>query len=223
MNSPFISVILIQFYLYESVEQKANMDAVSSLALASSLSWASGLRLYATVCIIGLLAKFNYIHLPKSWDILSDPIVISVAGILMIIEFLADKIPYFDSAWDSIQTFIRIPAGALLAMGAINSNDPMIATIAALLGGSLTGLTHATKAGSRALINTSPEPVSNIAASFGEEGLLLGGGWLALTHPMVLIGVLIFFVLVMLWLIPKLWRGIQSALVHIGKVNRQND
>ncbi len=141
----------------------------------------------------------------------------------MIIEFLADKIPYFDSAWDSIQTFIRIPAGALLAMGAINSNDPMIATIAALLGGSLTGLTHATKAGSRALINTSPEPVSNIAASFGEEGLLLGGGWLALTHPMVFIGVLIFFVLVMLWLIPKLWRGIQSALVHIGKVNRQND
>ena len=107
-----------------------------------------------------------------------------------LIEFLADKIPYVDSAWDSIQTFIRIPAGALLAMGAINTSDPMIATLAALLGGSLTGMTHATKAGSRALINTSPEPVSNIATSFGEEGLLLGGGWLALMHPMVFIGVL---------------------------------
>ncbi|MDX1914203.1 MAG: DUF4126 domain-containing protein [Methylophilus sp.] len=199
------------------------MDAVSSLALASGLSWASGLRLYATVCIVGLLAKFNYIHLPKSLDILSDPIVIGVAGILMVIEFLADKIPYIDSAWDSIQTFVRIPAGALLAMGAINSNDPMIATVVALLGGSLTGMTHATKAGTRALINTSPEPVSNITASFSEEGLLLGGGWLALTHPMVFIGVLIFFVLAMLWLLPKLWRGIQSVLGHIGKISKKND
>jgi hypothetical protein len=196
------------------------MDAITSFALASGLSWASGLRLYLTVFIVGTLSKFNYIHLPKSLDILSNPIVIGVAGILMVVEFLADKIPYVDSAWDSIQTFIRIPAGALLAMGAINTSDPIIATIAALLGGSLTGMTHATKAGSRALINTSPEPVSNITTSFGEEGLLLGGGWLALMHPMVFIGVLVFFILAMLWLLPKLWRGIKSVLGHIGKVNK---
>jgi hypothetical protein len=196
------------------------MDAITSFALASGLSWASGLRLYLTVFIVGSLSKFNYIHLPKSLDILSNPIVIGVAGVLMVVEFLADKIPYVDSAWDSIQTFIRIPAGALLAMGAINTSDPIIATIAALLGGSLTGMTHATKAGSRALINTSPEPVSNITASFGEEGLLLGGGWLALMHPMVFIGVLAFFILAMLWLLPKLWRGIKSVLGHIGKVNK---
>ena len=196
------------------------MDAITSFALASGLSWASGLRLYLTVFIVGTLSKFNYIHLPKSLDILSNPIVIGVAGILMVVEFLADKIPYVDSAWDSIQTFIRIPAGALLAMGAINTSDPIIATIAALLGGSLTGMTHATKAGSRALINTSPEPVSNITASFSEEGLLVGGGWLALMHPMVFIGVLAFFILAMLWLLPKLWRGIKSVLGHIGKVNK---
>ncbi len=196
------------------------MDVITSFALASGLSWASGLRLYLTVFIVGSLSKFNYIHLPKSLDILSNPIVIGVAGVLMVVEFLADKIPYVDSAWDGIQTFIRIPAGALLAMGAINTSDPMIATIAALLGGSLTGITHATKAGSRALINTSPEPVSNIATSFGEEGLLLGGGWLALMHPMVFIGVLAFFILAMLWLLPKLWRGIKSVLGHIGKVNK---
>lgn len=183
------------------------MELISNLALAGGLSWASGIRLYATVFIVGVLSKFNYIHLPDTLEILSNPYVIGASGFLMTIEFLADKIPYIDSAWDSLQTFIRIPAGALLAMGAINTNDPLIATIAALLGGSLTGMTHATKAGSRALINTSPEPVTNIAASFGEEGLLLGGGWLALMHPAVFIGVLFGFVLLMFWLLPKVWRG----------------
>jgi len=196
------------------------MDAITSFALASGLSWASGLRLYLTVFIVGLLSKYGYIHLPESLHILSNPVVIGVAGLFAVIEFLADKIPYVDSAWDSIQTFIRVPAGALLAMGAINSSNPIIASITALLGGSLTGMTHATKAGSRAIINTSPEPVSNITTSFGEEGLVLGGGWLALMHPMVFIGVLIFFVLVMLWLLPKLWRGIQSILGNIGNVSR---
>lgn len=198
------------------------MDPITSFALASGLSWASGLRLYLTIFIVGLLSKYGYIILPDSLAILTNPIVIGVAGLLMVLEFLADKIPYVDSAWDSIQTFIRVPAGAFLAMGAINSSDPIIATIAALLGGSLTGMTHATKAGSRAIINTSPEPVSNITTSFGEEGLVLGGGWLALMHPMVFIGVLIFFVLVMLWLLPKLWRGIQSILGNIGKVSRMH-
>lgn len=196
------------------------MDAITSFALAGGLSWASGLRLYLTVFVVGLLAKFGYIHLPDSLNILSNTWVLSVAGALSVIEFLADKIPYVDSAWDSIQTFIRIPAGALLAMGAINTSDPIIATIAALLGGSLTGMTHATKAGSRALINTSPEPVSNIATSFGEEGLLIGGGWLALAHPMVFLGVLAAFIVVMIWLIPKLWRGIKSVFTHIGKITR---
>jgi len=196
------------------------MDAITSFALASGLSWASGLRLYLTVFIVGLLSKYGHINLPESLHILSNPVVIGVAGLFAVIEFLADKIPYVDSAWDSIQTFIRVPAGALLAMGAINSSNPIIAFITALLGGSLTGMTHATKAGSRAIINTSPEPVSNITTSFGEEGLVLGGGWLALMHPMVFIGVLIFFVLVMLWLLPKLWRGIQSILGNIGKVSR---
>lgn len=196
------------------------MDAISSFALASGLSWASGIRLYATVFVVGMLAKFDFLTLPTSLDILMHPAVLSTTGVLCVIEFLADKIPYVDSAWDSIQTFIRIPAGALLAMGAINTADPMIATLAALLGGSLTGMTHATKAGSRALINTSPEPVSNIATSFGEEGLWLSGGWLALAHPAVFIGVLAAFILVMLWLIPKLWRGIKSTLGCIGMISK---
>ena len=195
------------------------MDLISNLALAGGLSWASGLRLYITVFAVGMLNKFGYIHLPATLDILSNPIVIAIAGLLAVIEFLADKIPYVDTAWDSIQTFIRIPAGALLAMGAINTSDPMIATIAALLGGSLAGATHATKAGSRALINTSPEPVSNIAASFGEESALITGGWLVFAHPAVFIGLLCGFIVLMFWLLPKLWRGVKMVLGSIGKIN----
>lgn len=196
------------------------MELIQHLALAGGLSWASGLRLYLTVFAVGLLAKFGYVDLPAALDILSNPVVISASGILAVIEFLADKIPYVDSAWDSIQTFIRIPAGALLAMGAMNSSDPIIATITALLGGSLAGATHATKAGSRALINTSPEPVSNVVASLGEESLLLTGGWLVFAHPAVFIGLLCGFVLLLFWLLPKLWRGIKSVLGSIGKTNK---
>ena len=196
------------------------MEMIQQLALAGGLSWASGLRLYLTVFAVGLLSKFGYIHLPTALNILSNPVVLSVAGVLCVIEFLADKIPYVDSAWDGIQTFVRIPAGALLAMGAINSSDPMIATITALLGGSLAGATHATKAGSRALINTSPEPVSNIAASLSEESLLITGGWLVFAHPAVFIGLLCSFIVLLFWLLPKLWRGIKSVLGGIGTVNK---
>lgn len=193
------------------------MDPISSIALASGLSWASGFRLYATIFIVGMLSKFDVIALPDSLDILTNPIVIGVSGILMVVEFLADKFPYIDSAWDSIQAFIRIPVGAMLAMGAINSSDPLIAALVALIGGSITGLTHATKASSRALINTSPEPVTNMVTSIGEDGLLLGGGWLALMHPAVFIGLLCVFVLIMLWLLPKVWRGLRSIFSFIRK------
>ena len=196
------------------------MELIQQLALAGGLSWASGLRLYLTVFAVGLLAKFDYIALPAALDILSNPFIIGICGIFAVIEFLADKIPYVDSAWDSIQTFIRIPAGALLAMGAINSGDPMIATIAALLGGSLAGATHATKAGSRALINTSPEPVSNITASLSEESMLLTGGWLVFAHPGVFIGLLCGFVLLLCWLLPKVWRGVKSVMSSVGKINQ---
>lgn len=191
------------------------MELISNLALAGGLSWASGLRLYITVFAVGMMNKFGYIQLPATLDILSNPIVIAVAGLLAMIEFLADKIPYVDTMWDSIQTFIRIPAGALLAMGAINTSDPVIATIAALLGGSLAGATHATKAGSRALINTSPEPVSNIAASFGEESALITGGWLMFAHPAVFIGILCGFIVLLFWLLPKVWRGVKMVLVKL--------
>ena len=196
------------------------MDAISTLALASGLSWASGLRLYLTVFAVGMMAKFGVITLPDSLAILTHPGVITASGLLSVIEFLADKIPYIDSVWDSIHTFIRIPAGALLAMGAMNTSDPTIVAVAGLLGGSLAGATHITKAGSRALINTSPEPVTNIATSFGEESALITGGWLVFAHPLVFLGALALFILIMIWLIPKVWRGIKSVLGNIGRVTR---
>ena len=196
------------------------MDAISTLALASGLSWASGLRLYLTVFAVGMMAKFGVITLPDSLAILTHPGVIAASCLLSVIEFLADKIHYIDSVWDSIHTFIRIPAGALLAMGAMNTSDPAIVAIAGLLGGSLAGATHITKAGSRALINTSPEPVTNIATSFGEESALITGGWLVFAHPMVFLGALVLFILIMIWLIPKVWRGIKSVLGNIGRVTR---
>lgn len=196
------------------------MDLISNLALAGGLSWASGLRLYLTVFVTGMLAKFGYISLPDSLAILSNPVVLSVAGALTVVEFLADKIPYVDSMWDSIQTFARIPAGALLAVGAMDASDPVTATLIALLGGTLAGATHATKAGSRAMINTSPEPFSNIAASFGEESLLLAGLWLAYSQPILFVSLLIAFIITMAWLLPKLWRGIKRVLGSIGKVVR---
>ncbi len=188
------------------------MDAVSSIALAAGLSWASGLRLYATVFIVGVLAKYGYLHLPAALLVLSNPYVIGLSGVLLVVEFFADKFPVVDSLWDSVHTFIRIPAGALLAMGAIDSNDPLIATSVALLGGTLSGGTHFAKSGSRALINTSPEPMSNWMASFGEESLLAMGLWLALLHP---IGFLLFmgvFVALLVWLLPKLWRGVRHLV-----------
>lgn len=196
------------------------MDAISTIALAAGLGWASGIRLYATIFTVGLLGKFGYVHLPGSLDILTHPIVIALSAVLLLVEFLADKFPVVDSAWDSIQTFIRIPAGALLAMGAIDSSDPLIATAVALLGGTLAGGTHFAKAGSRALINTSPEPFSNWVASFGEEGLFALGLWLALAHPAAFLVFLVLFIGMVIWLLPKLWRGVKLVLGGMARLLR---
>ena len=187
------------------------MDAISSMALAAGLSWASGIRLYATVCVVGLLGKYGYVHLPAGLTILTHPWVIGLSAVLVLVEFFADKFPLVDSAWDSVHTFIRIPAGALLAMGAIDSSDPLISTLVALLGGTLAGGTHFAKAGSRALINTSPEPVSNMVTSFGEEGLVTTGLWMSLAHPAVFLVFIVLFIILLIWLLPKLLRGVKMV------------
>lgn len=186
------------------------MVVMPSIALAGVLSWASGFRLYAALFIAGMLQRFHLVVLPDKLDILAHTPVLVATGLLLVIEFLVDKVPAIDSAWDSVQTFVRIPLGALLAWGVFAHASPETQTIAAILGGALAAGTHVAKAGTRALVNTSPEPLSNWGLSFSEDGVVLLGLWLAFQHPVVFVVLLALFVLLLLWLIPKLWRGVQA-------------
>jgi hypothetical protein len=188
------------------------MDSLHTAALATGLGWASGLRLYAVLLFLGLFHRLGWIHLPEHLQVLSHAWVMGAAGILFLVEFLADKIPGFDSLWDSVQTFIRIPAGALLAAGAVGDQGAALSVAAGLLGGLLATGSHFTKAGTRALINTSPEPFSNWAASTTEDVLVAGGLWAALKFPLLFLCGLTLFTIGIIWLLPTLWRSIRRVL-----------
>lgn len=183
--------------------------------MAAGMSWASGLRLYAVIFSVGVLGKMGFITLPEHLHVLTHNGVLIASGLMLAVEFFADKIPAIDSLWDSIHTFIRVPAGALLAAGAVAHIGPEWAFIAALLGGALTGGTHLTKAGSRALINASPEPFSNWTASFGEDAMVAGGLWAALFSPVLFLVGLALFLLFMFWILPKIWRGVRLVLKRL--------
>jgi hypothetical protein len=196
------------------------MDAIT-LALITGLGWTSGLRLYAVLFFLGLLHRTGIYLLPGSLEVLAHPWVLAISGLLFVTEFFADKIPGVDTLWDAIHTFIRIPGGALLAAAAVAGGDPGLALAAGLLGGTVATGAHLTKAGSRALINTSPEPFSNWTASFTEDAVSLGALWMALQYPLLFLGLLALFVLVALWLLPKLWRGVRRvAAVIFSSANR---
>jgi hypothetical protein len=188
------------------------MEMLQTMVLASLLAWASGIRLYLVVCAVGLLGHFQYLELPAGLKVLEHPWVIGSAGFMLAMEFLVDKVPGLDTLWDAVHTFIRIPAGAFLAAGATGDSLTAMTVVAGLLGGTITAGTHFTKSGSRAVINTSPEPISNWGASFTEDALALGGIWLALTHPIVFLVGLALFIVLMIWLIPKVWRGIRTII-----------
>ena len=197
------------------------MDQLTNIALALALAWASGIRLYAVLFLVGLVGHFHWFDwaAPKNLELLSHPLVIGTTGFLLFIEFFADKIPGLDTIWDAIHTFIRIPAGALLAAGVIGTADgPAWALVAGLLGGTVTAGTHFMKAGGRAAINTSPEPVSNWTASFTEDALVLGGLWLAVQHPVAFIVLLLLFVLLTIWLLPKLYRFIRAIFTRLARL-----
>jgi hypothetical protein len=197
----------------------ASLDQLSGLiALSMGLAWASGINLYAAVLTLGVLANTGNINLPESLQLAADPLVMSAAGLMYFIEFFADKIPGVDTGWDAVHSFIRIPAGAILAAAAVGELSPAAELAAALLGGGMAAATHATKAGSRVMINTSPEPVSNWSASVGEDIAVIGGVWTALNHPFVFLGLLLCFVLLMIWLLPKLWRAVRSVLERLARL-----
>ena len=192
------------------------MDSLSQLALAGGLAWASGIRLYATIFIVGMLGRSGYLDLPAQLAILEHTWVLVASGVMVVGEFLADKVPGFDSVWDAIHTFIRIPAGAFLAWGAMGDATREAKMASAILGGLVTGGTHLAKSGSRAVINTSPEPISNWTASFGEDGLVLGGLFLAISHPLAFLVLLVLFLAFVIWLLPKVFRFIARTFTRLS-------
>ena len=181
-----------------------NADIVGTLAAAAGLAWASGVQLYAMLYVAGLLGRLGYLHLPDVLIVLQHPFVLWASGLVFCVEFLADKIPTLDSLWDGIHTFIRIPAGAVLAGAALGDYNPAVIVAAGIFGGTLAAGTHAAKAGSRALINTSPEPVSNVIASLSEDAQVFGGLFAALHHPVAFLAMLTVFVLLLIWILPRL-------------------
>ena len=194
------------------------MEALATLATAAGLGWASGVRLYAVVFFLGLLQQFGIYTLPADLQALGNPWVMGASGFMFLVEFLADKIPGFDSVWDAANTFIRIPAGALLAAAAVAGGDPGMSIAAGILGGAVAAGSHATKASARALINTSPEPVSNWTASFSEDALSIGAVWAALVYPLIMLGFLIVFFSFAIWLLPKIWRGLKRAIASLRQL-----
>lgn len=195
------------------------METLETLSLMLGSAWAAGINLYAAVFVLGYLANTGAATLPPSLEVLADPLVMVIAGFLYMIEFFADKTPGVDTGWDALHTFIRIPAGAVLAAGMAKGIDvgPAAEFAALLVGGGLAATSHFTKAGTRVIINTSPEPFSNWAVSIAEDLAVIGGLWTALYHPVVFLGLLLVFVLLSIWLLPRLWRALKGVARAIGR------
>jgi hypothetical protein len=192
------------------------MEWFSTLSLALGSAWTSGINLYATVTILGLIEKFGFAKLPGGLDVLNNWWIIGIAGGLYVLEFFADKIPYVDSVWDVIHTFIRIPAGAIVAYGATNQLDPGIYVSAFLLGGGLATAAHGSKAAIRIGANFSPEPVTNWILSFAEDGIAIVGVVLAVFAPAVIMAVLAIFVLLFIYFAPKVLRALRRRFRAVG-------
>lgn len=192
------------------------MEWFSTLSLALGTAWTSGINLYATVTVLGLLQKFGATKLPGGLDVLDSWWIIGAAGFLYAVEFFADKIPYLDSVWDVVHTFIRVPAGAVVAYTATNQVDPSVNVVATLLGGGLAFSSHGTKAALRAGANLSPEPVSNWVLSLVEDVIAFVGSVLAVFAPFLIVGILIGFVLFFIWFFPKVYRAVKRIFNAIA-------
>ena len=192
------------------------MEIAGIIALGMGAAWASGINLYATIATLGILGATGNFALPPDLQILAHPLVIGAAGLMYCVEFFADKTPGVDTAWDAIHTFLRIPAGAILAAGALGAVSPAAQVAALIVGGGLAATSHTLKAGSRVLINASPEPFTNWAASVGEDVAVFGGVLLAVYQPIVFLGLLAVFLVVAAWAIPRLWRVIRALARRIA-------
>ena len=187
------------------------LDAPQLLALAAALGWASGLRLYAAVFLVGAAGYLAWMDLPQGLHLLQQPAVLGASGFMCFVEFFADKIPLVDSIWDVVHTVIRIPAGAALAAGALGADSTTMGWIAALLGGSLAATSHAAKLTTRAAVNTSPEPFSNIGVSLLEDGWVVFMLWLATSHPAAFAVALALTLVIAVLLMVVLFKFLQAV------------
>jgi len=194
------------------------MDTAQLVALAGAVGWASGIRLYLVLLLTGLAGYLGWMELPQGLHLLANPVVLSASGFMVFVEFFADKIPGLDSLWDVVHTVIRIPAGAALAAGVFSADSAAMSLVAALVGGTLAGTSFAAKATSRAAINTSPEPFSNIGTSLAEDSLVPAGLWLAVAHPLVFIPVLLLVLALSVWLIRVCWRFLRQLFTRVARI-----
>jgi hypothetical protein len=195
-------------------------DTPQLLALAAALGWASGFRLYAAVFLTGLAGWLGWFELPPGLHVLQHPGVLVASGFMLFAEFFADKIPFVDSMWDAVHTVIRIPAGAALAAGALGADSQAMGWIAAILGGSLAATSHATKMTTRAAVNTSPEPFSNMAVSLVEDGLVVFMLWLSATHPVIFAIVLLVSIVLAVILLVVLVKFLRKVVRGVGEFFR---
>jgi hypothetical protein len=189
-----------------------DLDTTQLFALAAALGWASGLRLYAVVFLTGLAGMLGWVELPQGLRVLQQPLLLGASGVMLCVEFFADKIPGLDSLWDMLQTFVRVPAGALLAAGVFGGDQASWALIAALMGGTLAATSHVAKASTRAAVNTSPEPFSNIGLSLLGDAAVPTMLWLAWEHPMWFFALLAVALVLMLGLIVLLAKFLRRLL-----------
>ena len=195
----------------------ASLDTTHLLALAAALGWASGLRLYAVVFLTGLAGAMGWVPLPSGLQVLQQTPVLVAAGALLLIEFVADKVPGLDSLWDGLHTVLRIPAGAALAGAVFGGDQAAWATVAALLGGTLAATSHVAKATTRAAVNTSPEPFSNIALSLAGDALVPSMLWLAVAHPLWFGAALVLVVTLGLVLTVMLFKFLKTLVRGLRK------
>ena len=195
-----------------------NLDTAQLVALAGALGWASGVRLYLVVLLTGLAGYLGWVNLPQGLHLLSNPVVLGASGFMVFVEFFADKIPGLDSLWDVVHSVIRIPAGAALAAAAFGADSGAMSLVAALLGGTLAATSFAAKATTRAAINTSPEPFSNVGASLVEDSLVPAGLWLSLAHPLVFLVALVVVLILSIWMIRICWRFLSQLFIRVAKI-----
>ncbi len=193
----------------------AYQQLITTISLTMGAAWASGINLYATIAMLGIMGTTGNIVLPESLVVLQDPLVIGAALLMYAVEFFADKTPGVDTGWDTLHSFVRIPAGVMLAAGAVGDVNTAMVIVAGILGGTVSATSHMVKAGSRVLINTSPEPFTNWTASIVEDIAVIAGLFTALHYPIVFLVLFVLFIVLTIWLLPKIWRGIKIIFAKL--------